>query len=102
MIFCSSTNVFDASTDSPHFEEDPPNAASDYGKFKAECESAVTQLLQEKLTIARIPTLFGHDTPRTNELRKQLQDGTPIKLYTNLYSTRNTDQVYTTLGLPIS
>jgi dTDP-4-dehydrorhamnose reductase len=63
MIFCSSTNVFDASTDSPHFEEDPPNAVSDYGKYKAECESVVTQILQEKLTIVRIQETFSSVIP---------------------------------------
>lgn len=93
MIFCSTSNVFDASTDSPHFEKDTPSAASDYGKFKAECERVLAEMLQDKLIIVRIPTLFGHDTPRTNELRQQLRDGETIKIYTNLYSTRNTDQL---------
>ncbi|MCY9695091.1 sugar nucleotide-binding protein [Paenibacillus alginolyticus] len=93
MIFCSTSNVFDASIDSPHYEEDPPSAASDYGQFKAECERELAEILFEKLTIVRIPALFGHDTPRTNELRQQLQDGESIKIYTNLYSTRNTDQL---------
>ncbi|NOU75842.1 sugar nucleotide-binding protein [Paenibacillus sp. LMG 31458] len=93
MIFCSTSNVFDASTDSPHFEQDPPSAASDYGQFKVECERVLAEILLDKLIIVRIPTLFGHDTPRTNELRQQLQDGESIKIYSNLYSTRNTDQL---------
>ncbi|KQX65874.1 sugar nucleotide-binding protein [Paenibacillus sp. Root444D2] len=93
MIFCSTSNVFDASTDSPHFEEDPPRAASDYGQFKVDCERVMAEILLDKLTIVRIPTIFGHNTPRTNELRQQLKDKESIKIYTNLYSTRNTDQL---------
>ncbi|MDD9269366.1 sugar nucleotide-binding protein [Paenibacillus sp. GCM10023248] len=91
MVLCSTSNVFDASIDSPHYEEDLPSAASDYGRFKAECEKVLAELLADKLIIARIPALYGRDTPRTNELRQQLQTGEPIKLYSNLYSTRNTD-----------
>ncbi|WP_261305288.1 sugar nucleotide-binding protein [Paenibacillus andongensis] len=93
MIFCSTSNVFDGSTDSPHFEEDPPAPASDYGQFKAECERVMAEILLDKLTIVRIPAIFGHDSPRTNELKQQLQDGELIKIYTNVYSTRNTDQL---------
>jgi dTDP-4-dehydrorhamnose reductase len=93
MIFCSTSNVFDASTDSPHYEEDPPNAASDYGQYKVECEKVMAEMLHDNLTIVRIPTVFGHDTPRTNELRQQLKEGMPIKIYTNFYSTRNTDHL---------
>ena len=34
MIFCSTSNVFDAATDFPHDETDTPKAESDYGQFK--------------------------------------------------------------------
>jgi dTDP-4-dehydrorhamnose reductase len=93
MIFCSTANVFDGSYDSPHYEDDEPKADSDYGQYKIECERVMTEILDEKLTIIRIPTILGNGTPRINELIQQVKDQETIKVYTNLFSTRNTDDM---------
>jgi dTDP-4-dehydrorhamnose reductase len=93
MIFCSTANVFDAVTDSPHYEDDLPKADSEYGQYKIECERLLTAILGDKLTIVRIPTILGHETPQINELLQHLKDGKAIKLYTNLHSTRNSDNM---------
>jgi dTDP-4-dehydrorhamnose reductase len=93
MIFCSTANVFDGSYDSPHFENDEPKADSDYGQYKIECERVLAEILGEKLAIIRIPTILGHGTPRINELLQQINDQETIQVYTNLFSTRNTDDM---------
>jgi len=91
MVFCSTSNVFDGETESPHFEDDQPKAQSDYGQYKIECERLLTEILGNQLTIVRIPAIYGHETPRIQELLQQLEQGKTIKVYTNLYSTANSD-----------
>lgn len=91
MIFCSTSNVFDALTDQAHYEDDEPKADSDYGKYKIECEKTMTDILGDHLTIVRIPEIFGHQTPRINALLESIETGKTIQVYSNLHSTRNTD-----------
>lgn len=91
MLFCSTANVFDGITDSPHYEDDPPKANSEYGQFKIECERLLTSILGDRLTIVRVPAIYGLETPRMNELLEDLEKGNAIKVYTNVYSTTNSD-----------
>ncbi|GAA0596530.1 hypothetical protein GCM10009001_10820 [Virgibacillus siamensis] len=93
MFFCSTTNVFDALTDSPHDENDTPMSESEYGRFKIQCETTMMKSLGDKLTIVRIPTILGRNTPRIKALRKNLEEDKFIKLYTNLYGARNSDNM---------
>jgi dTDP-4-dehydrorhamnose reductase len=91
MVFCSTANVFDGAIDSPHYEEDEPKAVSDYGQYKIECERVMADYLHDSLAVVRIPTILGKHSPRINELRQKLEERIPIAIYTNLYSTRNSD-----------
>ncbi len=91
MIFCSTTNVFDASIDTPHYEDEEPDAESDYGKFKIDCEKRMRDVLGGSLTIVRIPQIFGQDSIRIRELHNKVQNQEVIKAYRNLYITSNSD-----------
>ena len=93
MVFCSTSNVFDAVTDAPHFEDDQPKAISDYGQYKIECERILKDILGSQLTIVRIPAIYGHESPRIKTLREDLANDKAIQIFTNLYSTTNTDKM---------
>jgi len=91
MIFCSTTNVYDACFDAPVTEQDPPSAATDYGQYKLACEQAMRTTLGESLTIVRIPAIYGGDSPRIKGLLEKIQNREPIVMYSNLLRTINTD-----------
>jgi len=91
MIFCSTTNVYDACFDAPVTEQDPPAAATDYGQYKLACEQAMRTTLAEALTIVRIPAIYGVSSPRIKGLLEKIHNREPIIIYNNLLRTINTD-----------
>ncbi|HZG15260.1 MAG TPA: sugar nucleotide-binding protein [Candidatus Bathyarchaeia archaeon] len=91
MIFCSTTNVYDACFDAPVTEQDPPSAATDYGQYKLACEQAMRATLGDALTIVRIPAIYGIGSPRTKGLLEKIKNREPIVIYSNLLRTINTD-----------
>jgi dTDP-4-dehydrorhamnose reductase len=93
LYFCSTANVFDGETDRPHYEDEPPVPASDYGYFKTGCEVNLIEILYEQLTILRIPQIWGKDSRRIRELRQQIEKGETIQVRFNLFLNRNTDEM---------
>ncbi len=91
IIFISSSNVFDAAMDKPHYESDKTNSQSDYGKFKIVCEHMLQYKLKERCVIIRIPQIFGKNCPRILKLAEDTENNTPIITYPNLHMNYTTD-----------
>lgn len=62
LCYISTANVFDKDGERPHYEEDEPEAESEYGRFKTECESMLMQELGERCMILRLP-MYGQRLP---------------------------------------
>lgn len=92
LIFLSSANVFDGALEKAHFEKDEPKAASEYGKFKIQCEKIICGVLGERGIIIRIPEIYGKNCPRVLKLKEAVQTHNPIKTFQNLYVNYTTDR----------
>jgi|TARA_B110000967_G_scaffold61189_1_gene62904 dTDP-4-dehydrorhamnose reductase len=84
MIFLSSANVFDAYSKFPSYENDTTLSNSIYGHFKIRLEQLFLKLPPKKVTILRLPMVFGAPSPRVNELKVHLELDVPIELFPNL------------------
>lgn len=84
LYYISTTNVFDGDLSRHHSESDVPIANSDYGRFKVNCENMLMQLLGHRSNIIRIPGVWGKNSPRMNNLKKNLEAAEPIQAYSNL------------------
>ena len=84
IIFLSSANVFDAYSKFPSYENDTTLSNSVYGHFKIRLEQLFLKLSPKKVTILRLPMVFGVASPRVNELKLHLEFDTPIELFPNL------------------
>ena len=84
LYYFSTANVFDGDLSRHHSESDAPIADSDYGHFKINCENMLTQSLEQRSNIIRIPGIWGKNSPRMNNLKKNLEAAEPIQAYSNL------------------
>lgn len=91
LIFLSSANVFDAFTNFPSYEFDKTLSQSIYGRFKIKIENALLRLPTEKYIIARLPMVFGANSPRVGEIRRQLSEKEPIEVFSNVVINATTD-----------
>lgn len=91
LYFCSTANVFDNDVSKPHCEEDNTNAISEYGSFKAKTEEMLMEVLKENVCVLRLPMIWGKDSPRLNNLLRQLENNDSVEVYNNLYLNNNTD-----------
>lgn len=91
LYFCSTANVFDGDTSSLHLKNEKPNAESDYGKFKIECEEILKKGLGDNSIIFRLPMIWGKNSPRLNALLTSISNNEKVDVYTNLYFNNNTD-----------
>lgn len=92
MIFLSSANVFDGDLEQPHFEEDIPEAESEYGKYKIECEKMLQSILGSRVIIIRIPEVWGRNCPRIKRLHCCIKEKIEMDTYENLYVNYTTDR----------
>lgn len=84
LIFLSSANVFDAFTNYPSYEYDKTLSQSVYGRFKIKIENALLRLPNNKYVIARLPMVFGANSPRVNEIKRQLKEHEAIEVFSNV------------------
>lgn len=84
LYYFSTTNVFDGDYSAPHVETDSPLAVSDYGIFKIECEKMLAEILDERVSIIRIPAIWGKDSPRWNQMKESQKKDEKIEVYNNL------------------
>lgn len=99
LVFLSSANVFDAFTNYPSYEHDKTLSDSIYGRFKIKIENALMRLRPEKYLIARLPMIFGANSPRVQELLHLATLGEPIEVFPNVvinatYYQKFTQQVH--------
>lgn len=84
ILFFSSANVFDAFSNYPSYEYDKTLSMSVYGRFKIKIENALLRLPQEKYIIARLPMIYGANSPRVLEIKQQLKDKEAIEVFSNV------------------
>ncbi|MGS2739576.1 sugar nucleotide-binding protein [Sinomicrobium sp. M5D2P17] len=84
IIFLSSANVFDAFSNFPSYEYDKTLSESIYGKFKIKIENMFLRLPVWQYVIARMPMVFGPNSPRLNELKQYLQNREAYEVFPDL------------------
>lgn len=90
IIFISTANVFDGDCKKPHYENDPTNSDSEYGRFKIQCEDLLRERLGSRAVIIRIPFVWGKNSPRIQEIRKGCEKG-ELEVYTDFFSNHAAD-----------
>lgn len=91
LYFCSTANVFDNDLSRPHYEGDAPDAATDYGQYKQECEKRLLKILGGNCCIFRLPQIWGTDCPRMTMLQASISRDEEIEVYPGLLYNTNTD-----------
>lgn len=84
LVFLSTSNVFDNDLTQIHRECDAPNAGSDYGKYKAECEKIILSELGENAIILRPSFIMGKNCRRSEQLLTCMKEGLPVPTYENI------------------
>jgi len=83
IIFLSSSNVFDVFRHYPSYEYDKTFSESPYGIFKIKIENLLLKLPVEKFVIARLPMIWGINSPRIKEIKKNIYKMIPIEIFPN-------------------
>ena len=84
LLFLSSVNVFDGSTDLPSYENTRPRAVSEYGRFKASVEKLLFEKIKHQVSILRLPMVLGAYSPRILQLRQAIKHQAVFDVYPNL------------------
>jgi len=84
IIFLSSSNVFDAFTNYPSYEYDKTLSMSVYGRFKIKIENALLRMPIKNYVIARVPMIYGANSPRLEELLTFHKIEEPIEVFPNV------------------
>ena len=91
LIFLSSANVFDAFTNYPSYEYDKTLSQSVYGRFKIKIENALLRLPNHKYVIARVPMVYGANSYRVLEIKRQLNEQEAIEVFSNVVVNATTE-----------
>ena len=92
IVFLSSDNVFDAYSQYPSYEYDKTLSNSIYGHFKIKIENILMRLPEKQWVIARLPMVFGLQSPRLTEIKEHLINDVPVEVFPNLIVNITTDQ----------
>lgn len=84
IIFLSSANVFDRFTNFPNYEYDKTFSESVYGRFKIRIENALLRMPNSKYVIARIPMIFGAQSPKIKDFKQQIKAKEPVEVFPNV------------------
>lgn len=84
LIFLSSSNVFDAYSKYPSYEEDKTLSNSIYGHFKIKIENMLLRLPKKNIAILRLPMVFGNQSPRILEILDLIKAKEPVEIFPNL------------------
>jgi len=95
LIFLSSANVFDAYSKYPSYENDKTLSNSIFGHFKIKIENMLLRMPKKQVAILRLPMAFGPHSPRINEIKQHLDEGTPIEVFPNLIMNVTTNSKVT-------
>lgn len=95
LIYLSSANVFDAYSKFPSYELDKTLSHSMFGHFKIKIENMLLRLPSKRVTIVRLPMVFGSQSPRIKEIKAFLKERLPIEVFPNLIMNVTTDSKVT-------
>jgi len=95
IIFLSSANTFDAYSKYPSYELDKTLSHSIYGHFKIKIENLFLKLPQRQVVILRLPMVFGHNSPRIEEIKDHIHSSQPVEIFPNLIMNVTSDQKIT-------
>lgn len=84
LMFLSSSNVFDAFQHFPSYEFDKTLSESSYGRLKIKIENALLRLPSTKYVIARLPMVFGVNSPRIKEMADLINSKQAIEVFPNI------------------
>ena len=84
LIFLSSANVFDAFSNFPSYEFDKTLSESVWGKLKIRIENKLLRLPEKNYIIARLPMVFGKNSPRIKELTISVKEHIPFEVFPDL------------------
>ena len=84
IVFLSSANVFDAFSNYPSYEYDKTLSESIYGKLKIKIENTFLNLSTSNYVIARLPMVFGYNSPRIRELKDHIKRKEAYEIFPNL------------------
>ena len=90
LIYASSVHVFDGKGKFPAYENDILLANSEYGKYKANQEKAISKLPSSKYVIVRLPLVLGVNSPRIIQLKEASKNKTEFEVYPNLIISAST------------
>ena len=91
LLFLSSANVFDTFEHFPSYEYDKTLSESIYGRFKIKIENNLIRLPTTKYVLARLPMVFGNNSPRILELDDAIKNNKPIEVFPNTIINVNND-----------
>ena len=91
LIFLSSANVFDTFEHYPSYEYDKTLSESIYGRFKIKIENDLLRLPPSKFVLARLPMIFGNQSPRIKELDQAVLENKTIEVFPNTIINVNND-----------
>ncbi len=91
LLFLSSANVFDTFEHFPSYEYDKTLSESVYGRFKIKIENDLLRLPTAKYVLARLPMIFGNNSPRIFELDQAIENDIPIEVFPNTIINVNND-----------
>ena len=91
LIFLSSANVFDTFEHFPSYEYDKTLSESIYGRFKIKIENDLLRLSPSKFVLARLPMVFGNQSPRIQEIDQAINQNNPIEVFPNTIINVNND-----------
>ena len=95
LIFLSSANVFDGFWHYPSYEHDKTYSESIYGLLKIKIENKVMRMPPSSWVIARLPMVFGANTPRILELKNAIEEQIPYEIFPNTVMNLTTDYFVT-------
>ena len=91
LFFLSSANVFDTFEHFPSYEYDKTLSQSIYGRLKIKIENELLRLPSAKFVLARLPMVFGSNSPRIQELDHAIYTNQPIEVFPNTIINVNND-----------
>lgn len=84
LIFLSSANVFDAFSNYPSYELDKTLSESKWGRLKIKIENKLLRLPDKNYIIARLPMVFGKNSPRVKELLTSVKNKEAYEVFPDL------------------
>lgn len=84
LLYLSSAAVFDGKFKFPSYENDKPQAESDYGKFKISVEKILLEDIPAQTVILRLPLVLGATSPKMVQLQQSIKNHATFEVFPKL------------------